>query len=242
MREEILRELKELAESDYKEFNSSLIPGVDKDKTLGVRVPLVRKTAKKAARKDWEKLLSELENCPQEAGGVGGTALYYEEVMLQGMVIGAAKMDAERRLSYIERFIPRIDNWAICDMVCNTLTCFQKDAPEGFHYLLDLLQQDNPWIIRFVLIMFLSHYLQDDYIDKVLEASASVTNDHYYVRMGNAWLLSVAFVKYRDKTVNLLKSSRLDDWTYHKTLQKIMESNRVDQVTKEWISTMKALR
>ena len=224
---ELLQYLRESSESKFQQFQQRLIPDTA---ILGIRTPELRSIAKELAQ-----------------GNVPGFLLvaqrdWHEERLLQGLVIGYWNVPFSERLEYLTSYLPLIDNWAICDMVCNTLTCFQKDAPEGFHYLLDLLQQDNPWIIRFVLIMFLSHYLQDDYIDKVLEASASVTNDHYYVRMGNAWLLSVAFVKYRDKTVNLLKSSRLDDWTYHKTLQKIMESNRVDQVTKEWISTMKALR
>ncbi len=224
---ELLQYLRESSESKFQQFQQRLIPDTA---ILGIRTPKLRSIAKEIAKGNVPGFLQVAQRD------------WHEERLLQGLVIGYWNVPFSERLEYLTSYLPLIDNWAICDMVCNTLTCFQKDAPEGFHYLLDLLQQDNPWIIRFVLIMFLSHYLQDDYIDKVLEASASVTNDHYYVRMGNAWLLSVAFVKYRDKTVNLLKSSRLDDWTYHKTLQKIMESNRVDQATKEWISTMKALR
>ena len=224
---ELLQYLRESSESKFQQFQQRLIPDTA---ILGIRTPKLRSIAKVIAKGNVPGFLQVAQRD------------WHEERLLQGLVIGYWNVPFSERLEYLTSYLPLIDNWAICDMVCNTLTCFQKDAPEGFHYLLDLLQQDNPWIIRFVLIMFLSHYLQDDYIDKVLEASASVTNDHYYVRMGNAWLLSVAFVKYRDKTVNLLKSSRLDDWTYHKTLQKIMESNRVDQATKEWISTMKALR
>ena len=224
---ELLQYLRESSESKFQQFQQRLIPDTA---ILGIRTPKLRSIAKEIAKGNVPGFLQVAQRD------------WHEERLLQGLIIGYWNVPFSERLEYLTSYLPLIDNWAICDMVCNTLTCFQKDAPEGFHYLLDLLQQDNPWIIRFVLIMFLSHYLQDDYIDKVLEASASVTNDHYYVRMGNAWLLSVAFVKYRDKTVNLLKSSRLDDWTYHKTLQKIMESNRVDQATKEWISTMKALR
>ncbi len=224
---ELLQYLRESSESKFQQFQQRLIPDTA---ILGIRTPKLRSIAKEIAKGNVPGFLQVAQRD------------WHEERLLQGLVIGYWNVPFSERLEYLTSYLPLIDNWAICDMVCNTLTCFQKDAPEGFHYLLDLLQQDNPWIIRFVLIMFLSHYFHDVYIVNVVEASASVTNDHYYVRMGNAWLLSVAFVKYRDKTVNLLKSSRLDDWTYHKTLQKIMESNRVDQATKEWISTMKALR
>ena len=73
----------------------------------------------------------------------------------------------------------------------------------------------------------------------MLAVSGQITNDHYYVRMGNAWLISMAFVKYRDKTLAFLNDCALDDWTYNKALQKIVESNRVDAQTKEMIKTLK---
>lgn len=241
MREEILRELKELAESDYKEFNSSLIPGVDKDKTLGVRVPLVRKTAKKAARKDWEKLLSELENCLQEAGGVGGTALYYEEVMLQGMVIGAAKMGAERRLSYIERFIPRIDNWAICDTFCGDLKFADKEENRQlvWNFLQPYLSDEREFFVRFGTVMLLSHFVDEEHIDSVLRLMEGVRHEGYYAKMAVAWTLSVCYVKFPEKTEKILRNGSLDNFTQNKTIQKIRESYRVSKEDKQRLNLLK---
>lgn len=241
MREEVLRDLKELAESDYKEFNSSLIPGVDKEKTLGVRVPLVRKAAKKAARKDWASLLFELENCPEEEGGVGGTALYYEEVMLQGMVIGAAKMDAERRISYIERFVPRIDNWAICDTFCGDLKFADKE--ENRHLVWDFLQpylsDEREFFVRFGTVMLLSHFLDEEHIDSVLSLMEGVRHEGYYAKMAVAWTLSVCYVKFPEKTEKILRSESLDDFTQNKTIQKIRESYRVSKEDKQRLNLLK---
>lgn len=51
--------------------------------------------------------------------------------------------------------------------------------------------------------------------------------------------ISIAFVKYKEKTLKFLQNSKLDNFTYNKALQKIVESYRVDKVTKEEIKKMK---
>lgn len=57
--------------------------------------------------------------------------------------------------------------------------------------------------------------------------------------MAVAWTISIAFVKYKEKTLKFLQNSKLDNFTYNKALQKIVESYRVDKVTKEEIKKMK---
>ncbi len=46
---------------------------------------------------------------------------YYEEVRLQGMVIGNINSNFEETLYYVKRFIPKIDNWSVCDGFCSDL-------------------------------------------------------------------------------------------------------------------------
>ena len=57
--------------------------------------------------------------------------------------------------------------------------------------------------------------------------------------MAVAWAISIAFVKYREKTLKFLQNTKLDNFTYNKALQNIAESYRVDKVTKEEIKKMK---
>ena len=73
----------------------------------------------------------------------------------------------------------------------------------------------------------LNLYLNDNYIDTVLEISDSIITTEYYVKMANSWLISMCLVKYYDKTINFLKNCHLDDWTYNKALQKAIESYRI---------------
>ena len=85
---EIKERLLSLAEDDYKEFNQKLLPGVEH--VLGVRLPAMRKLAKEAAKGDFRSYLNEARKA------VGPDSLH-EEIMMQGLVIGYAKMEREER-------------------------------------------------------------------------------------------------------------------------------------------------
>ena len=96
----------ELSDDKFKTFHSRLCPNTDN--IIGVRLPLLRQLAKEIAKGDWRNFLS---NSKEE---------YYEEILINGLVIAYAKCDVEERLNYIESFVPKIDDWAICDSFCNT--------------------------------------------------------------------------------------------------------------------------
>ena len=96
LKEEITRNLKEKADIKYKEFHSGLCPNTDN--ILGIRVPVLRQYAKELLKKyDYEFLLQNTDN------------KYYEEIMLQGMIIGLSKeKDFGKIEKYIIEFIPKI--------------------------------------------------------------------------------------------------------------------------------------
>ena len=96
---QIKKELLCMAEEEYQKFASSLIPGVRG--VLGVRLPALRKLAKQIGKEDWRTYL---ENAADDS---------FEEIMLQGFVIGSAPMEFSRRLKYIAAFLPKIDNWSV---------------------------------------------------------------------------------------------------------------------------------
>ncbi|MEG1436795.1 MAG: DNA alkylation repair protein, partial [Oscillospiraceae bacterium] len=103
------------------------------------------------------------------------------------------------------------------------------------------LKSDKELELRFAVVLLMDNYITDEYIDMVLDVLAKVKHDGYYVKMAVAWAISVCFVKYKDKTFELLKSGKLDDDTYKKTFRKIVESNRVDKDTKTQIYYLKNL-
>ena len=101
--EEIQKHLFELQDMAYRDFHSRLMPDIDKEMVIGIRVPVLRKYAKSIAGTELaEKFIKELPHC------------YYEENNLHMMLITGIK-DYARCLTEIERFLPYIDNWATCD-------------------------------------------------------------------------------------------------------------------------------
>jgi len=225
MKKTVRERIFEMADEEYRKFHSTLVPGTDN--ILGVRLPRLRELAKQIAKEDWRSYI--------------GTAQddYYEEIMLQGLIISYTTMDIEETLPYVADFVPKITNWAVCDSFCNSLKITKKNMVRVWEFVLPYLESREEFELRFGIVMLLSFYIENEYIDQVLVLVDGVKHEGYYVKMAVAWTISICFVKYPNETMAYLKKNTLDDFTYNKTLQKITESFRVDKETKSMIRLMK---
>ncbi|WP_419726244.1 DNA alkylation repair protein [Terrisporobacter petrolearius] len=225
-KEEIRQELIKLADNKYRSFHSNLCPGVEN--ILGVRLPLLRKIAISLSKE--EDYYNYLNN---------GDTKYYEEIMIEGLIIGYLKTDNENRFNYIRNFIPKIDNWAICDSFCNNLKFTKKNINEVWNFILPYTSSQNEFDIRFALVMMLNFYIMEDYIDDVLNTLNNINHDGYYVKMAVAWAVSYAYIDFPQKTLAFLKNNNLNNFTYNKSLQKIIESTRVSKEDKDLMRSLK---
>jgi len=225
-KEEIRQELIKLADDKYRSFHSNLCPGVEN--ILGVRLPLLRKIANSLSKE--EDYYNYLNN---------GDTKYYEEIMIEGLIIGYLKTDNENRFNYIKNFIPKIDNWAICDSFCNNLKFTKKNINEVWNFILPYTSSENEFDIRFAIVMMLNFYIIEDYIDDVLNTLNKINHDGYYVKMAVAWAVSYAYIDFPQKTLAFLKNNNLDNFTYNKSLQKIIESTRVSKEDKDLMRSLK---
>lgn len=217
IREELLKN----QDIEYADFHSRLVPNLERERIIGVRIPILRKIAKAAAKGDFA--ISDY---------------YYEEIMIKGMKIGYEKCDIEKHLSDLKEFVPLIDNWAVCDCCCATYKFTQKNMTAVWNFITPYLT-GSEYEIRFAVVMMMDYYLNDEYIESVLENLVSIKSEEYYVNMAVAWALSVAFVKYEDKVYKILDDCHLSKWVHNKTIQKICESNRVDKTKKAEIRKLK---
>ena len=159
-----------LADEEYRKFQSTLIPG--EDRLLGVRLPALRELAKEIVKGDWREYL----NSAQDE--------YYEEIMLQGLVIGYAKTSPEEILHFTAKFIPKITNWGVCDSFCTGLKLAKKQPELVWNFILPYLRSEKEFDIRFAVIMMLAHYMTDKYIDDVLACLDQVRHDGYLCEDG----------------------------------------------------------
>lgn len=214
-----------LEDSNYRDFHSKLL-GVKK-KVIGIRTPKLKELAKDISKGEWKEFINYSQNT------------YYEEGVIKGLVLGFIKVDCETREEYIDTFIDEIDNWATCDIVVGNLKFLKKEKEKYYDFIKKCTTSDNPWRIRFGLVTLLGYYLEDRYIDEIFLLCSSVTNREYYVKMAQAWLISIMFIKFRDKTMEYLKNNNLDSWTQNKAIQKIRESTRVSKEDKKLILEFK---
>lgn len=224
----IRKEYLKHVDKEYGKFNQKLCPDTKK-KILGIRVPALRKLAKKIVKEyNWQEFLNQADdNC-------------FEEVLLQGFVIGYAKIDIDEKLKYIEWFVPKIDSWAISDTFCPTLKIKEKDLDKVWNFILPYLKSDKEFDVRFAVIMMLDYYITDEYVDKVLEKLDKISHEGYYVKMAVSWCIAEIGIKFNDKAMVYLKSeNNLDKFTYNKALQKMRESYRIDKEQKEILREMK---
>lgn len=224
----IKENLLQLAGGGNKKFTESLHPGIEN--VLGIRIPALRQLGAQIAKDDWQSYLQTADT------------YYMEERMLQGMVIGNLKMkDVEAYLSLVAKFVPLINSWSVCDTFdfCGKQRFVDKNKERVWQFLEGWLKSDKEYEIRFGVVMVMAHYIDEEYIDKVLHWMDRISHEGYYVKMAVAWALSVCYIKFPEKTMVLLRSNQLDDFTYNKALQKMVESYRVSAEEKEIIRGMR---
>lgn len=229
MKQKIKQELFELSDKKYQSFHSSLCPGTEN--IIGVRVPILRNYAKELCKeRDWKQIIKEIDN------------EYYEEIMLQGMLIGQAKKeDIDIILKYIENYIPKIDNWAICDIFCAGLKIAKKYKNKMWNFIQKYLKSDKEFEIRFAIVMILDYYIEEDHMKEIFKIFDEIKHEGYYVRMAIAWAISICLIKFYNETIEFLQVSKLDDWTYNKAIQKAIESYRISEDKKNILRNMKKL-
>ncbi len=222
---EIRNELISLSEEKYKKFSSALIPGVDN--LLGVRIPTLRMIAKKLVNDDELDYITEAND------------IYFEETMLKGLMIGNLKLDINDVLNYVKYFVPKINNWSVCDSFCNSLKIVRKNPEATWSFLEYYYKSDKVYDIRFAVVLMLFHFIDDEYVDNVIKVCDDITNEDYYVKMAVAWCLSICYVKYPEKMNIYLRNNKLDNETFNKTIQKIRESLRVSKDVKDDLLKLK---
>lgn len=227
MKEEIKKKIIELSDEKYKKFHSKLCPGTNN--IIGVRVPILRNYAKELFNEQtWKETIKQIDN------------EYYEEIMLQGMIIGLAKKeDINNILQYVESYVPKIDNWALCDVFCAGLKITQKNKEKVWNFIQKYLKSDKEFEIRFAIVMILDYFIDEEYLKKDFKIFDQIHHEGYYVKMAVAWAISICIIKYYDETIQYLKEAKIDNWTYNKAIQKAIESYRISDEKKRNLRKMK---
>ena len=223
---ELQQNLFGMRDAAYAAFIAKLTPGFPPSHFIGVRVPLLRTIARSFAKKEAasQRFLSHLPHS------------YYEEDMLHGMLISLVK-DYDRCLDLIDRFLPYVDNWAVCDTLSPKV--FAKHKAQLLENILRWSSSSHTYTCRFGLRMLMTHFLDDSFSADFLEIPAAIRSEEYYVKMMVAWFFATALAKQWEATLPYLENRQLDPWTHRKTIQKAIESYRIPPERKDYLRTLR---
>ena len=222
----IKEKLFELQDIGYRDFTAKLIPNIDKETIIGVRTPILRTYVKQISKEPYaDEFLKEL---PHK---------YYEENNIHGALLCNRYKDIDELLLALDEFLPYVDNWATCD--CLSPKLFKKHPDKVYARVKEWIKSDYTYVRRFAIGTLMGFFLEDEFRDEHLEMVCNSTNDEYYVNMMVAWYFSIALVKQYDSTIKLIEAKKLEPWTHNKSIQKAIESRRIDDQTKEYLRSLK---
>lgn len=215
----------ELQDLKYREFNSKLLPTVDKANIIGVRTPAIRALAKE---------LFGTEEAKQFLGTLPHK--YYEENNLHGFMLEKIK-DYDECTAELDRFLPYVDNWGTCDLMNPKVLGKHPDR-----LLADIkkwIASGDTYLIRFGVKMLMNVFLDENFREEYLELAASIMSEEYYVNMMIAWYFATALAKQYDRTLPYIEERRLPEWIHRKTIQKAVESYRITAEQKKYLKTFR---
>lgn len=221
----IQAELVSLEDSQYKAFQCALMPTVDREKVIGVRMPALRKLSKHLLSVgETTEFLNQLPH------------RFYDENNLHGLLISEI-VDYQRAVEELDRFLPYVDNWATCDLIAVKAFCCR---PEGLMEKIgEWLLSGHTYTIRYAISVLMRYYLDEGFSPQHLKMVSEIRTDEYYVNMMIAWYLATGLAKQYDSVIELLYSNALSKWVHNKTIQKALESNRISDEKKQYLKTLK---
>ena len=209
----------------YADFIAKLIPTLPKERFIGIRSPEYKKIVKELPE---EAIVNEFLNTLPH--------FFYEENILQATLIGKTK-DFETCLDQVEAFLPYVDNWAVCDGLQPAV--FKKHVTELREKVPVWIASEAPYTRRFGMHMLMTYFLDDAFDVSMLDQSATLRSEEYYVNMMTAWLFAEALVRQWDATLPYIEGQRLDKWTHNKAIQKAIESYRLTDAQKACLKSLK---
>ena len=227
-RERIKNELLSMADPKYKDFSAKLTPTVAPERIIGIRIPTLRAYAKRLYKDGRASVILTQEKHE-----------YFEVDNLHAFLIEQIR-DFECCIYELDRFLPRIDNWATCDSLRPKALTADKDVL--LRKISEWINSEHEYTVRFAIECLMLYYLDEDFDKTYLELVATVKRDEYYVKMMVAWYFATALSKQWDSALPYLEEHRLCEWVHQKTIQKACESYRITAEQKEYLKGLKDIK
>lgn len=223
--EELTKEIIKYQDLKYQAFTKRLNPTLNPDSIIGVRVPQIRKVTKEYLKtNDGMDFLNQLPHS------------YLEENIAHGEIIKSLQ-DINLILDYIDKFLPYADNWEVTD----NLNCkiFNKYPKEAFKYIHKWLKSKKTFTLRYGIVALLQFAAKEYFNIEDFILVNNIKSSEYYVNIAIAWYNSVILIYHYDEIIKYFEEGKFDKWIHNKSIQKALESYRIDDQKKNYLRTLR---
>lgn len=210
--EDVVRELNANADEKYKDFIAKLVPTIDKDTIIGVRMGALRSLAREIRKEENLDIFNEAK------------FYYREENLLYALCIFKMSESFDKAMDALDEFLPYIDSWEVTDLIAGEIIIDEAHREEAFQKALSYVHSSDEYTIRLGLVIMNKKYNDDAHIDKIIDAIKNITLNTYYVNMAAAWLLCELYFTDKVKVDEFLLSEAISTEIKKMTRQKIRES------------------
>ena len=209
---DVVRELKENSDAKYKDFIAKLVPTIEKDTVIGVRMGDLRRLAREIRKEENLDIFNEAK------------FYYREEKLLYALCIFKMSESFDKAMNALDEFLPYIDNWEVTDLIAGEIIIDEAHIDKAFQKALSYVHSSDEYTIRLGLVIMNKKYNDSAHIEKILDALKSISLDAYYVNMAAAWLLCELYFTDKAKVDEFLSSEAISMEIKKMTRQKIRES------------------
>ncbi len=220
----IKEKLFKLQDKKYQEMQFKIIPNIEPNTIIGVRTPELRSLAKELIKEDYKSFLN---NLPHQ---------YFDENQLHAFIISEIK-DYNECITYLNKFLPYVNNWATCDQLSPKI--FKKNTDKLLDQIKIWISSKETYTIRFGIGTLMQYYLDDKFNKEYLKLVSNIKSEEYYINMMIAWYFATALAKKYKETIPYIEKNKLDIWVHNKTIQKAIESYRITPEQKEYLKGLK---
>lgn len=209
---DVLFELKENSDAKYKDFIAKLVPNINKDTIIGVRMGTLRSLARKIIKNSSLEIFSEAK------------FYYREEKLLYALCFFKMNGGFDEAMDTLDNFLPYIDSWEVSDLIAGEIIIDEAHIEDAFQKVLSYVHCEDEYTIRLGLVIMNKKFNDAAHIEKILDAIKIIKLDTYYVNMATAWLLCEIYFKNKEKVNKYLSSANISADIKKMTQQKIRES------------------
>ena len=227
----------------YRDGHLRVINALPERSVMGLHSPEMKMVAKQLSLAGCEtllhngtrKLCSNGTDVIRNFEATPADSLYYEECVIWGFLINLEQCTPDERLRMLGKFVPTMDNWAVCDSYCaNAKWMKRTDKEMLWHFLQQYFRSTQEFEVRFAIVTAMTYYLDKEWLKQVFEQLEKIDFNNiasryrtckgksktaqqgtvqgaspYYVRMGVAWLLATALAKHPEETRAFARSANL---------------------------------